>query len=170
VGALAYLGIGGVSFVVALLAADELGAGPTETGIVVAGFGVAGILAGRLAGRSADRVGRGVAAAAGSVVCAVALPLTGAADSLVAVGLAWTAAGVGAAFVWAGLGSMAVEAVPSNRAGATSVYSAFRFTGLALAPAVWLPLFHADPQLPFVLAGVLNLLVCPLALRLGRSG
>ena len=45
-----------------------------------------------------------------------------------------------------GLGSLAVEAVPGTRAGATSVYSAFRFAGLALAPVVWLPLFHADPS------------------------
>jgi MFS family permease len=167
VAAVAYLAIGGVSFVVALLVADELGAGPTETGLVVAGFGVSGILAGRLAGRVADRFGRGPATAVGSAVCAIALPLTGLAGSLVGAGVAWTVAGVGAALVWAGLGSMAVEAVPGNRAGATSVYGAFRFVGLALAPAVWLPLFHADPELPFLAAGALNLIVCPLALRLG---
>jgi len=170
VAAIAYLGIGGVSFVVALLVADELGAGPTETGLVVAGFGVSGILAGRLAGRVADRFGRGPATAAGALICAVTLPLTGVADSLGGVAGAWTVAGIGATLVWAGLGSMAVEAVPGNRAGATSVYSAFRFAGLAVAPAVWLPLFHAEPELPFLLAGALDLLVCPLALWLGARG
>jgi MFS family permease len=121
VGALGYLAISGMSFVVALLAADELGAGPTLTGI---------------------------------------------ADSALGVSAAWTLAGVGSALVWSGLGSLAVEAVPGNRAGATSVYSAFRFAGLALAPVVWLPLFHADPRLPFLVAGALSLLVCPLVLRL----
>jgi MFS family permease len=168
VAAVAYLAIGGMSFVVALLAADELGAGPTTTGLVVAGFGVSGILAGRLAGRLADRFGRGPATAAGALICAVGLPLTGATGTLAGAAIAWTVAGVGAALVWAGLGSMAVEAVPGNRAGATSVYGAFRFVGLAIAPAVWLPLFHAEPELPFVIAGILNLLVCPLALWLGR--
>jgi MFS family permease len=167
VAAVAYLAIGGIAFVVALLAADELGAGPTATGVIVAGFGVAGILAGRLAGRVADRFGRGRAAGAGAVVCAIALPLTGLAGTLPGAAAAWTAAGAGSALVWAGLSSMAVEAVPGNRAGATSVYSAFRFAGLAVAPVVWLPLFHADPALPFVVAGALNLLVCPLAVRLG---
>jgi MFS family permease len=167
VGAVAYLGIGGVSFVVALLAADELDAGPTTTGIVVAGFGVTGILGGRLAGVVADRFGPGTATAVVSVVCAVALPVIGLAESLGGVAAAWAVAGVGATLVWAGLGSMAVQAAPGNRGGATSVYSAFRFVGLAVAPIVWLPLFHADERLPFVIAGALNLLVCPLALRLG---
>jgi hypothetical protein len=37
-----------------------------------------------------------------------------------------------------------------------------------VAPVVWLPLFHADPALPFIAAGALNLLVCPLAVSLGR--
>jgi MFS family permease len=168
VAAVAYLAIGGIAFVVALLAADELGAGPTATGLIVAGFGVSGILAGRLAGRVADRFGRGTAAAVGAVVCGIALPLTGIAGSLWGAAAAWTVAGAGSALVWAGLSSMAVEAVPGNRAGATSVYSAFRFTGLAVAPVVWLPLFHADPALPFIAAGALNLLVCPLAVSLGR--
>ena len=53
---------------------------------------------------------------------------------------------------------------------ATSVYSAFRFAGLALAPVIWLPLFHADPQLPFLVAGVLSLLVCPLVPRIDPRG
>ena len=134
--------------------------------MIVAGFGVAGVVAGRLAGRLADRRGPATASAAGALVCAVALPLTGIADSALGVSAAWTLAGVGSALVWSGLGSLAVEAVPGNRAGATSVYSAFRFAGLALAPVVWLPLFHADPQLPFLVAGALSLLVCPLVLRL----
>ena len=55
---------------------------------------------------------------------------------------------------------------PRGRVG----YSAFRFAGLALAPVIWLPLFHADPQLPFLVAGALSLLVCPLVLRIGPAG
>jgi MFS family permease len=169
VAAIGHLAISGLSFVVALLAADELGAGPTATGALVAGFGVAGVLAGRLAGRLADRAGAGVAAAIGALVGAVTLPLTGLAGTLGLTALAWTAAGAGATIVWAGLGSLAVAAVPGNRAGATSVYSAFRFGGVALAPVAWLPLFHADPQLPFLLAGGLCVVMAALSLRLGEQ-
>jgi len=34
----------------------------------------------------------------------------------------------------------------------------------------WLPLFHADPQLPFLVAGALSLLLCPLVLRIDPRG
>jgi len=165
-GALGYLAISGLSFVVALLVADELGAGPTTTGAVIAGAGVAGVLAGRLAGRLADHLGPGATAAIGSAVCALVLPATGLAGTIPGVALAWTAAGAGSTLVWAGLGSLAVDAVPGNRAGATSVYSAFRFGGVALAPALWLPLFHAEEWLPFVIGGALCALMAMWALRL----
>ena len=165
-GALGYLAIAGMSFVVALLVSDELGAGPAATGALVAGFGLAGALAGRASGRYADRRGRGVAAATGAVICAVSLPLTGVAGSAGLVALAWAVTGVGSALVWSGLGSLAVGAVPANRAGATSVYSAFRFAGLAIAPVVWLPLFHAETWLPFAAAGALCLVLSVLVLRL----
>ena len=35
---------------------------------------------------------------------------------------------------------------------------------------IWLPLFHADPQLPFLVAGALSQLVCPLVLRIDPRG
>ena len=49
---------------------------------------------------------------------------------------------------------MAVEAVPGNRAGATSLVSAFKFAGTACAPLTWLPLYHLEPELAFAAAGV----------------
>jgi len=45
--------------------------------------------------------------------------------------------------------------VPGNRAGGTSVVSAFKFAGNAVAPVMWLPLYHADPRLGFLGAGIL---------------
>ena len=49
--------------------------------------------------------------------------------------------------LWAGINTLAVEAVPDNRAGGTSVISAFRIAGNAAAPLMWLPLYHADHRL-----------------------
>jgi hypothetical protein len=96
------------------------------------------------------------------------LPITGISDSLAGTAAAWTAAGAGSTLVWAGIGSLAVSAVPGNRGGATSVYSAFRFGGVAVAPLVWLPLFHARPWLPFALGGLLCVLMSGLSVRLDR--
>jgi MFS family permease len=63
-------------------------------------------------------------------------------------------AGFGSAFVWAGVNTMAVEAVPGNRAGATSLVSAFKFAGSACAPLFWLPLYRLDPEAAFAAAAV----------------
>ena len=60
---------------------------------------------------------------------------------------------------------LAVEAVPGNRAGGTSVVSAFKFAGNAAAPIMWLPLYGSDVRLAFLAAGALAL-VGALALRL----
>jgi hypothetical protein len=64
---------------------------------------------------------------------------------------------------------LAVEAVPGNRAGGTSVIGAFKFAGSAVAPLLWLPLYHADVRLGFLGAGVMaalpGLLVLPLRRR-----
>jgi hypothetical protein len=59
--------------------------------------------------------------------------------------------------------------VPSNRAGGTSVVSAFKFAGNAAAPVMWLPLYHADVRLGFLGAGVMASLAGALVLPL-RSG
>jgi MFS family permease len=75
------------------------------------------------------------------------------------------AVGCASAFVWAGLNTIVVESFPENRAGVTSAYSAFKFAGNAIAPVVYVPMFHIDTRLPFLLAGgfsaVMALLVVP---------
>jgi len=149
---LGYLSTAGLTFLVALKAADSFGLGSTERGALVASFGLAGALVGRWAGDFADRRGRVTAALVGAGGCAAALPFLGIADSPSSLAAAWLSAGVGSAFVWAGINTMAVEAVPGNRAGATSVVSAFKFAGTACAPLLWLPLYHLDPEAAFVAA------------------
>jgi hypothetical protein len=81
----------------------------------------------------------------------------------------WALAGLASTLVWAGLNTMAVEAVPENRAGATSVISAFKFFGNAAAPVMWLPLYAADARLAFAGAAFAAALVGVLALLLRRA-
>lgn len=149
---LGYLSIAGLGFLVALRAADAFGLGSTERGALVASFGLAGALVGRSAGAFVDRRGRVIAALVGAAGCAAALPFLGIADSPTALAAAWLSAGIGSAFLWAGVNTMAVEAVPGNRAGATSVISAFKFAGSACAPLLWLPLYALEPEAAFVAA------------------
>lgn len=144
-----YAGITGLGFLVALRAADDFGLGSSERGLLLAAFGVAGVLAGRPSGRAVDRFGRVPVAAAGALGCAVGVAALGPAGSAPVLAALWFAVGVGSNVMWAGLNTLMVEAVPANRAGATSFVSGFKFAGAAAAPVMWLPLYDVDPRLAF---------------------
>jgi MFS family permease len=161
-----YAGVTGVGFIVAVLAADEFGLASVTRGLLLAGFGIAGMLLGRPSGDAVDRYGRVPVAMTGAATCVVLVALLGFAPSAGALALLWFATGLGSALLWAGVNTLAVESVPGNRAGGTSVVSAFKFAGNAAAPLMWLPLYHVDPRLGFlgaaVMAGLAGAFVAPL--------
>ena len=72
-----YASITGVGFLVAVLAADEFGLSSIARGVLLAGFGVAGILIGRAAGDAVDRYGRVPVAVVGVALCAALVGLLG---------------------------------------------------------------------------------------------
>ncbi|HET6551492.1 MAG TPA: MFS transporter [Solirubrobacter sp.] len=162
----AYAGITGLGFLVAVRAADEFGVDSIARGALLAGFGVSGMVFGRAAGDAVDRFGRTPVVLAGATASAALVALLGIAPTAGALAALWFVTGVGSALVWAGINVLAVEAVPGNRAGGTSVVSAFKFAGNAAAPVMWLPLYHIDPWIGFlgaaVLAALTGALVAPL--------
>ena len=153
---IAFLAITGVSFLVALRAADAFGLGPTPRGLLLAGFGAAGVVAGRPAGALVDRLGAARVASAGAVVAAAAVPLLGVVGSPGLLAFDWAVAGLGSALVWAGLNTLMVRSAPANRAGAVSLVGAFKFAGNALAPLLLLPLYEARAWVAFAGAGALS--------------
>jgi MFS family permease len=161
-----YAGGAGVGFLVAVDAADAFGLGSAQRGLVLAGFGVAGMLLGRAAGGAVDRFDRVPVAVAGAVGCGALIGALGLAGTPLELGLLWFLAGAGSALTWAGINTLAVEAVPHNRAGATSVVGAFKFAGNAAAPLMWLPLYHADVHVGFAAAGAMTVLAGALTLPL----
>jgi MFS family permease len=163
---IAYASVTSLGFLVALHCADAFGLGSSARGAVLASFGVAGVLVGRPSGRLVDRRGRVSVTASGALVCGVLVALVGVAGSVAGLTALWIAAGAATTLVWAGLNTLIVEAVPANRAGATSVVSAFKFAGNAAAPAMWLPLYSSDPRLAFLAAGAASALMGALTLRL----
>lgn len=147
-----YLGFTAIGFVVALVATEEFGLGPAASGLVVASYGAGGILLGRVGGIVVDRAGRPLTTAAGGLACAAGVLGLAFAQNVWSLTLLYFAIGCGSAFAWAGLNTIAVESFPDNRAGAVSVYSAFKFAGVAIAPILYVPLFEDDTSLPFLVA------------------
>jgi MFS family permease len=163
----AYCGTVGVIFLVALRAADEFGLSSTARGLMLAAFGLAGMVLGRAAGDAVDRFDRVPVIVAGTALAATAVTGVGLAPQALPAAALWTLAGAGSALIWAGLNTLAVEAVPENRAGGTSVVGAFKFAGTAVAPLLWLPLYDAAPWLGFAAAGAMTALVAGFVLPLG---
>jgi MFS family permease len=164
-----YAGVTGLGFLVALRLSDAFNLGSTMRGVVLATFGLAGVVSGRAGGQAVDRFGRVATVAVGSIVCAVVVALIGLAGTAGATAALWFVAGAGSTVAWAGLNTLAVEAVPENRAGATSVVSALKFAGNAAAPVIWLPLYDNDPKLAFIGAAAMALLAAVLVMPL-RTG
>lgn len=161
---LGYLGFTAIGFVLVLVSAEEFGLGPGTRGLLIAGYGVGGILLGRYAGSLVDRFGRPGTALAGSIACTGGVLGLFLAGSVWALALVYFGIGCASAFVWAGLNTIAVESFPQNRAGATSAYSAFKFAGVAIAPLIYVPLFHVDTRAPFLLAAGFSALLAVLVL------
>lgn len=161
---LGYLGFTAIGFVLVLVGADEFGLGSGTRGLLIAGYGVGGILLGRFAGSVVDRAGRPATALAGAIACTVGVLGLIVAPSAWSLGLVYFGIGCASTFVWAGLNTIAVESFPENRAGATSAYSAFKFAGVAIAPLIYVPLFNVDSRLPFVLAAAFSALLAVLVL------
>jgi predicted MFS family arabinose efflux permease len=88
-----YFGAAALPFLVALYAEDRLALRPETTGLVLLGFGVAGVLLGAVWGSVAARFDAWWCAGLAAVVTAVLVAGTGRTTSLLELVLCWTAAG-----------------------------------------------------------------------------
>jgi len=160
-----YLGFTSIGFLVTLVCVDVFELGSGLTGLVVATYGVGGMVFGRYAGAVVDRAGRPRTSLLGVTGCGLGVLALAFVPGPWSFALVYFAIGCGSAFAWAGLNTIVVERFPENRAGSVSVYSAFKFVGVAIAPLVYVPLYHSDVALPFLVAagasGICALLVLP---------
>ena len=91
----------------------------------------------------------------GGVLVASALLVSLAfAPSAVWLAVLWAIMGGAAVTIGSPLNAFTVTASDVNRAGVISIVGAVRFSGSAIAPVIWIPLYHADHRLAFLLAAV----------------
>ena len=164
-----YLGASAIPFLVALYAEEHLSVSAAKTGVLLLGFGVAGLLLGPFWGHLCDRFGAITCGSIGSVFTAICVAGVGLTNNLVAVSIGWTLAGCGASMMTVALQNLTVRAVPTNKGGALSVVSAFRFAGAAIAPLLWLPIYYRGAPIAFVAAGCSVLIAIPALNALPRE-
>ncbi len=162
----------------ALFARDTVGVNATVAGLMVASFGIAGLLGGRGAGSLLDRFGRlqiGIIGflllGCGPIIVSLTAGLSPVTGAIVgACGLALS--GVSSTAVRALTQMLALTSAPANRAGASSISQAAQFGGSAIAPFLFMPIYEAGHgvlalQLAAVPAG-LGALILIVVLSVGR--
>ncbi|MDH6281221.1 MFS transporter [Prescottella agglutinans] len=165
VGAVALLGwgaLGGLGFLLAFRAEDVFGMDPAARGLLLTGFGVAGILTARTVGRLIDRIGARRTVMIGALAGAALVAIVGTVGSAAIAALAWFVAGVASQFVLVGVNAAVLGAEGGNRGGAVSVVQSLRFSGAALAPLALTPLYAVHPNLSFLLPALLLAVLPPL--------
>ncbi|MGW4479720.1 MFS transporter [Rhodococcus triatomae] len=165
IGLVALLGwgaLGGLGFLVAFRAEDALGLDSAHRGLLLTGFGLAGILAARPVGIAIDRWGARAAVITGAIGGAVLVAATGVLGAVGAVAVTWALSGVAGQFVLVGVNSAILGSEGANRGGAVSVVQALRFGGAALAPLALTPLYGTHPTAAFVVPTLLLAVAAPL--------
>ncbi|OYN98388.1 MFS transporter [Enemella evansiae] len=152
--ALSYLTMMGVVILAALHADLRFGLGPTERGLAVAVLGVAGLASGAATGSLLDRYQALVVGAVLNVVMGLGAMAAGLSPWLAGLIVAIAVAGAAATGTRTISQQLAVTSVPGNRSGATSVMLACQFTGAALAPLIWVPLYLGRHGMALVYAGL----------------
>lgn len=167
IGLVALLGwgaLGGLGFLLAFRVEDDFGLSPSERGVVLTVFGLAGILSSRPVGMLIDRVGARAIVLIGAVSGAALVVVVGTVPWLVVLGVAWFLAGIASQFILVGVNAAVLGGPGGNRGGAVSVVQAFRFGGAAFSPLLLTPVYGADPVLAFLLPAALLGVLVPLAM------
>ncbi len=148
----------GAAVLVGVKARDQLGLGPTETGIVLLISGLGAMVAGPIWGELIQRVGIKRSSIGGVAVVVAFVFATGAASSGLALAATWLVVGAVSNLIVVILQLSAAIAEPDNRGGAVSFMLAFRFLGHAAGPLLFVPVLSTSVQLAFVLAGSVGVL------------
>jgi MFS family permease len=161
--------LGGLTFLVAFRAEDTFGLGAGARGVLLTGFGVFSLLSARAVGRLIDRIGGRRSVVIGALASAGPVALVGVLPWLPAVAVLWALAGVTAQFFLVGMNALVFSGDGPNRAGAVSVVQSMRFTGAALAPVAFTPIYNAAPVVAFLLPAVVLSIIAPAVLGWRRA-
>lgn len=162
----------GASYLFAEFMRDTWDTGVGFSGVALGLYGIAGLMLGPLAGLAIERTG---------VFRGAAISMTGIAVALILLGLSpgeyWFAAGnflLGAFAIaaWSSLNTLVVQAMPSHRGTASSIFGSTKFLAQAVSPVWFTPIYETiNPAMIFFVAALMAiLLLLPLAILRTRIG
>lgn len=150
--------LAGLAFLVAVHVQQEFALAASSRGLLLTGFGVAGLATGTAIGHLVDRFGPRTTGTAAVVLGGVLVAAIGVAPNWLIVALAWAGCGVVNQLAMVSLNARTLATATRNRGGALSVVQALRFGGSALAPALLLPLYETSALVGFLVPAVVLVL------------
>jgi len=145
----------GMLFPVLARYSEDLGASPTEAGLLVASFSLAQLVCSPLSGRLSDRIGRKPVLLASLVGTAIGSLLTGLAGSLWVLFAARLLDGASGASVSVAQAAVTDVATPEERPRLLGLLGAAFGVGFALGPAIGGIAALVDHRLPFFVAAAI---------------
>ncbi|MFC7340220.1 MFS transporter [Saccharopolyspora griseoalba] len=156
----AWMSSAGLPFLVSLRLGDAFELSSGARGLVLTGYGIAGALAARLTGSAVDRLGERAVLITGLLLAAVVVGSIGVLPHLPLVLVAWAIAGVCGQLILVGINSTVLGGAGGG-GGAISVVTAWRFLGMAAAPAAFTAAYRHDAALGFGIPASLLVLTIP---------
>ncbi len=162
----------GPSYLFAEFMRDTWGTGVGFSGVALGMYGIAGLVLGPFAGLAIERLGifKGATISMGGI--AAALVLLGLAPGEISFAAGnFLLGGFGIA-AWASLNTLVVQAMPTHRGTASSIFGSTKFLAQAVSPIWFTPLYDTvDPVMIFYVAAFMAvLLILPLTMLRGRLG
>jgi MFS family permease len=156
--------LAGLNFLVALRLEEAFALGAGTRGLVLTGFGVAGLLTARLVGGGVDRMGPRRSVLLGAGLGVLVVLAVGLVPAVWMVAAAWAVGGAATQLVLVGVNALVLSGSGTNQGGSMSVVQAVRFGGGSLAPLALIPVYAADPVTAFLVPALLLAVVVPAAL------
>ncbi|HEX7101115.1 MAG TPA: MFS transporter [Nitrolancea sp.] len=166
--------IRGAGYLFADYLGEAWGLSVSSAGLILATYGLAGLLLGPFSGYVIERIGvfRGVAG--GMIGVALSLTIMGMASSWIVFAVGNFLLGATSIVAWTGLSTLAVNLAPRHRGTAASLFGSARFLALAVCPLWFTPLYQSVAMTAIFYASAIFALVLlvpltVLALRGGRA-
>lgn len=145
--------------------------GVEAAGLILATYGLAGLLVGPFTGYFVDRAGVYRSIAVSMVGVTLTLVLMGLATSPMLFAMANFLLGAASIYAWSALNTLAIRAVPAHRGTAASIFGSSKFLAQGISPIWFTPLYAFGPTSIFYVSAVMALaLLLPLAALYARAG
>lgn len=164
---LSYIGM--MSFVSDLLSLPPLRLDESYIGIVLGIAGLSGVAISPFSGRVSDKFGRFFGSAMGFSIMIAALILITLSSNIIEYIITLSLLRIGTSFSWSSMLATSVEISPRYKGAVSSIFNTVRYSGYALAPVAFTPLYNSIDVKAIGYAGAIGTAGAFICIAVARS-